>query len=93
MPVNVLVVEIKKALPMVISGLGEHSLEVSSSLKTLEKFYRWTFYIEMICRLLDRHMTDKNLNIMNYLQQYMSVFIRYEEILPHRDESFSSNLR
>ncbi|MFZ1745786.1 MAG: phosphotransferase, partial [Nitrospirales bacterium] len=78
--VSVLVSEIQKALPMFISGLLKNAPEVSSSLKALEKAYRWIFYIEMICRLVDREMTDKNLNMMHYIQKYIKAFNLYEEL-------------
>ncbi len=78
--VSVLGSEIQKALPMLISGLAEHAPEVSSSLKALEKNYRWTFYIEMICRLVDRQMTDTNLDVMHYIQEYIKAFNLYEEL-------------
>ena len=92
-PVSLLVSELKEALSIQISGLAKHALEVSHSLKTLEKVYRWTFYIEMICKFVERHQTDKNLDIMKYLQQYLSVFIRYEFFYSHRDDSLPRNLR
>ncbi|MBA3611814.1 MAG: phosphotransferase [Nitrospirales bacterium] len=86
-PVNVLVAEIEGGLPMCISELAQHTFEISRSLLTLEKFYRWTFYIEMICRLVDRARTDKNLPIMKYLGNYTNAFIRYEEFFSQKDES------
>lgn len=87
-PVNVLVAEIEQGLPMCISELTQHAFEISRSLITSEKFYRWIFYIEMVCRLVDRAMTDKNLPIMKYLQNYTNAFIRYEEFLSQKDESY-----
>ncbi|MDR4462338.1 MAG: hypothetical protein MRJ67_17750 [Nitrospirales bacterium] len=79
-PVSMLGSEIQKALPMLISGLTEDAPEVSSSLKALEKTYRWIFYIEMICRLVDRQMTDTNLDVMHYIQEYIKAFNLYEEL-------------
>ncbi len=87
-PVNVLVAEIEGGLPMCISELTQQALEISRSLITLEKFYRWTFYVEMICRLVDRAMTDKNLPMIKYLRNYTNAFIRYEEFLSQKDESY-----
>ena len=87
-PVNVLVAEIEEGLPMCISELTQHALEISRSLIRSEKFYRWTFYIEMICRLADRAMTDKNLPVMKYLQNYTNAFIRYEEFHSQKGESY-----
>lgn len=78
--VSVLVSEIQKALPMVISELTAKAPEVSISLKALEKTYRWIFYLEMISRLIDREMTDENLNVMHYIQEYLKAFNLYEEL-------------
>jgi choline/ethanolamine kinase len=91
-PVSVLGSEIKKALPMFISRLAENAAEVSSSLKALEKAYRWVFYIELICRLVDREMTDKNLNMMHYIQEYIKAFNFYEELYVGENEGQSKNL-
>ena len=85
-PVSVLVSEIQKALPMFISGLTEDAPDVSGSLKALEKNYRWIFYLDMICRLVDREMTDKNLNVMHYIQEYMKAFSLYEELYASEKE-------
>lgn len=79
-PVTALISEINTALPKFTSGLTKNAPEVSSSLKALEKAYRWIFYIEMICRLVDREMTDKNLNMMHYIQEYIKAFNLYEEL-------------
>lgn len=87
-PVDVLVSTIEEGLPMCISELPQQALEISRSLITLEKFYRWTFYIEMICRLVDRAMTDKNLPIMKYLGNYTKAFIRYEDFLSQKGELY-----
>ncbi len=85
-PVSVLVSEIQKALPMFISGLIKNAPEVSSSLKEQEKAYRWIYYLEMICRLVDREMTDKNLNMMHYIQEYIKAFSLYEELYASEKE-------
>ncbi|HNP61913.1 MAG TPA: phosphotransferase [Nitrospirales bacterium] len=79
-PVSMLGSEVMKALPMFISKLTEHAPEVSSSLKAQEKTYRWIFYIEMIYRLVDRQMTDTNLDVMHYIQEYIKAFNLYEEL-------------
>ncbi|WP_447964772.1 phosphotransferase family protein [Nitrospira sp. Ecomares 2.1] len=79
-PVSKLGSEVMKALPMFISKLTEHAPEVSSSLKALEKTYRWIFYIEMIYRLVDRQMTDTNLDVMHYIQEYIKAFNLYEDL-------------
>jgi choline/ethanolamine kinase len=92
-PVTELVSEINTALPMFISGLAENAPEVSNSLKTCEKGYRWIFYLEMICRLVDREMTDKNLNMMHYIQEYIKAFSLYEDLCGNENERHSKNPR
>ncbi len=92
-PVAALISEINTALPMFISGLTQKAPEVSSSLKALEKAYRWIYYLEMICRLVDREMTDNNLNVMHYIQEYMKAFSLYEELSVREKEGHSGNLR
>ncbi|MGP0591594.1 phosphotransferase family protein [Nitrospira sp. T9] len=84
--VSVLVSEIQKALPMVISELTAKAPEVSSSLKALEKNYRWIYYLEMMSRLIDREMTDNNLNVMHYIQEYLKAFSLYEELYASEKE-------
>lgn len=85
-PVSVLRSEIQKALPMFILELTENAPEVSRSLKALEKTYRWIFYIEKICGLVDREMTDKNLNIKHYIQENIKAFNLYEELCTGKNE-------
>jgi len=85
-PVIQLVAEIKKALPFVISSLSKKTPTISNSLGQLEKVYRWIYYIEKIGLEVAREMTDKNLNILEIILQYIEVFNRYEEILTGNTE-------
>jgi aminoglycoside phosphotransferase (APT) family kinase protein len=73
--------EINKALPYLISPLSLKSRELSKSISSLERTYRLLYYIERIGMLVEREMTDTNLNIMETITKYIDVFSNYEEIL------------
>ena len=55
--------------------------DVSHSLLSLEKIYRWLYYIELICMLVEREITDSNLDIMDYILRYIEAFNQYEEMI------------
>ena len=80
-PVDTIVSEINEALPFFISELAKKAPDISHSLLSLEKVYRWLYYLERICMLMEREITDTNLNIVDYISQYIDAFSRYEEIL------------
>jgi thiamine kinase-like enzyme len=73
--------EINEALPIVISSLASKSLSISRSLDQLANIYRWTYYIEEIWQMVEREMTDKNLEIVELTLQYIEAFNRYEKAL------------
>jgi len=79
-PVTQLVSEINEALPCVISSLAKKTPTIANSLRQLEKVYLWIYYIEEICKGVEREMTDKNLNIVEDILHYIEAFNRYEEI-------------
>lgn len=79
-PVSTLMTEVQKALPHFILELAKKAQDVSQSIRCLENVYRWTFYIEMLCRLIERKMSDKNLNVLYYISRYLDAFTRYEEM-------------
>lgn len=79
-PVSQLVAEIKQALPFVITSLSKKMPTISKNLKQLEEVYRWIYYIEEMCRQVERETTDNNLNILEIILQYIEVFNQYEEI-------------
>ena len=80
-PVNTLISEINEALPCFISKLAEKAPDISKNLLALASVYRWLYYVERISMLLERQMTDTNLNILNYISRYIDVFNSYEEVL------------
>jgi hypothetical protein len=79
--VHDLVLEINKALPFFISQLSLKSREISESISSLGNIYRLLYYIERICMLLERAMTDTNLDVLGKLTIYIDVFKKYEEVL------------
>jgi thiamine kinase-like enzyme len=80
-PVSTLIAEVQKALPLFISELAKDAQEVALSARQGEHVYRWTFYIEMLGRLIEREMSDHNLNMLSYISRYLETFNRYEELL------------
>ena len=79
-PVTQLVSEINEALACVMSSLAEKTPTISNSLRQLDKVYIWIYYIEEICKGVEGEMTDKNLNIVEDILQYIEAFNRYEEM-------------
>jgi len=80
-PVPTLALEIKEALPFFISSLDKKAPHISKSLLQLKNVYRWIYYVEHICKEVEREATDKNLNILEDILGYIEAFSRYEEIL------------
>jgi hypothetical protein len=78
-PVSTIVSESNEALPFFISSLAKKAPDISNSLLSLEKTYRWLYYIERICMLVDREITDTNLDIMDFIWRYIEAFNQYEE--------------
>ena len=79
--VSTLILEVQKALPLFMAELAKKAQDVSESIRRMESVYRWIFYIEMLCRLIEREMSDKNLNVLYYISRYLEAFNGYEEIL------------
>ena len=79
-PVDTVVSEINEALPFFISKLAEKAPDISNSLLNSEKVYRWLYYIEQVCRLVEREMSDTYLNILDYILRCIEAFNQYEEI-------------
>lgn len=80
-PVSTMIVEVQKALPLFIAEVAKTAQDVSRSIRGMEKVYRWTFYLEMLCRLIERERSDKNLNVLNSISRYLEAFNDYEEML------------
>jgi len=71
--------ELDQALPAFISGVDVKALDVSAYLSTSLNTYRRLYYMEYLCKLMERLLTDKSLNIMDYIMRYIDVFSLYEE--------------
>lgn len=80
-PVSTLIWEVQKALPLFVAELTKTSQVVSQSIMRMESIYRWIFYVEMLCRLIEREMSDENLNMMNAIVRYFEAFDQYEEMV------------
>jgi len=78
--------EINEGLPNFISGLALKIPEIAHSLSRFEKAYRWIYYVEEVCKGLERERTDKNLNILEDILGYINAFTRYEEFLICKDQ-------
>jgi len=74
--------ELNQALPFFISNLDKKASHISNSLIQLKNVYRWIYYVEQICKEVEREMTDKNLNILDDILEYIAAFNTYEELLP-----------
>ncbi|MDQ7788259.1 MAG: phosphotransferase [Thermodesulfovibrionales bacterium] len=79
--VHDLVLEINEAFPFFISKLSLKSREISESISSLGSIYRLLYYIERINMLLERAMTDTNLDVMGKISIYIDVYRKYEEFL------------
>lgn len=73
--------EINEALPVVMSILDFKRFDTSENIITLENIYRRLYYIELICKLAERKMTDNRLNIMDFILRYVEAFSSYENLL------------
>jgi len=79
-PVTTLVSEINETFPLFVSSLAKKAPDISHSVVSLSEIYRWLYYIERICMLVERKTTDKNLNILAEILRYIEACNRYEEI-------------
>jgi thiamine kinase-like enzyme len=78
--------EINEGLPNFISGLAMKIPEIACSISHFEKVYRWVYYVEEVCKGLERERTDKNLNILEDILGYIEAFTQYEELLAWKDQ-------
>lgn len=85
-PARILVSEINEAMPLFNSSLDKKGIKTFENVTKLEKVYRWVYYIEQVCKEVEREGTDKNLNIMDNILKYIEVFNEYEEILTGKFE-------
>jgi len=79
LPVDQIVSEICEALPKVISGLSLRMPDLSADILSMAYIYRWLFYIEYLCKLVERDVTDNRLNMTDYMMKYIKAFRAYED--------------
>lgn len=71
-----LVTEINQAIRALQSAIATKAPEIASTLESLSNIYRWLYYIERICMLLERNFSKKLLEVVS---RSISVFKNYEE--------------
>jgi len=79
-PVAQMVSEVNEALPYFISQLSLMSPDITDNLLASVKTYRHLYYIERLCMLVERGLTDKYLNMKDYIFRYIKAFQTYEDI-------------
>jgi len=79
-PVRSIVSEIDAALPIFLDRVSRKAPDVSESICRWEECYRWTFFIEILSKLVSRERSDKNLDIKNYIVRYIHTFAEYEKL-------------
>lgn len=80
-PVATVASELNEALPMFISNLEKKAPPIFHSLTQFQNVYRWIYYVEQICKTVEREMTDKNLDMLGRTLRYIDAFNAYEKIL------------
>ena len=70
--------EVNTLLPIFISQLSTKASAITDSIASLQKVYRWLYYIERISMLLEREMTDANLNIKERILRFIEMYQEYE---------------
>ncbi len=85
-PVPTLASELKEAIPFFVANLDGKAPAISHSLRQQGNIYRWIYYVEQICKEVEREATDKNLNILQDILGYIETFSRYEELLVLQDQ-------
>ena len=89
LPLDKLGAEINVALPYFISKLDLIAPDISKSLKSFEKIYRWIYYVERIYMLIEREKYDTKHNIMNVILRFIEIFNAYEETCSEHIEKLS----
>jgi hypothetical protein len=72
--------EIKEALPLFISKLASKDSKFAVNGSTAETTYRSLYYIEFVCKLMERQMTEKRLDIMDFIFRYIEAFNNYDNV-------------
>jgi thiamine kinase-like enzyme len=71
-----LVSEIRQGIRSLQSSIASRAPKIASTLKSFSDIYRWIYYIERICMLLER---DFNQRILDVISRSIDVFNQYEE--------------
>ncbi len=80
-PLNNLPPKLHESLTFFTSELSLKDSTLKSNFEVNNHVYRWIFYIEFIRRLIEREITDSNLDIMDYIIRYIDGFNYYELLL------------
>ena len=78
-PIATVVWEVHEALPEFLSKLTQKAPEITESLVHKEAVYRRVYYIEQICRMVEREMTDTRPNMMDFILGSVKAFENYDE--------------
>ena len=73
--------EIRETLPFYLSRLSLKLLDISKDILAIEDVYRKIFYIERIFNLIERNITDNQLNILDFIARYIDAFIQYDKLV------------
>lgn len=79
---NDMALEINKLLPLFVAGLREKAADISDSIISMPKVYRWLYYLERISMLLEREKTDTNLDIRKRILRFIEMYQEYETLCP-----------
>ncbi len=74
------VTESEEALSSMVSRIAHENQAMAIALQQSENVYRWLYYIERISMLIERKVTDKNLDISDMILRYLDAFNRCEEM-------------
>jgi thiamine kinase-like enzyme len=83
-PVDEMFQELNESLQLFLDSPTMIRSSIKNNVSSLINEYRRIFYLEMLCILLQRHTTDKNLNILDFILRYIDAFNSYEKILKYR---------
>ena len=83
------VLEIAQALPSFIIKMSEYRPDISNSLLSGNDIYRWLYYIEEICKLMERSVTDTRLDIADFILRYINAFYQYEQYMSSESDKLT----
>ena len=86
-PIETVASEIGQAFSSFVSQMSAKDPALSASAIELEDVYRRVFYVEQICGDMRRTLTDKNLNIGDFISRHIDAYRRYEQIVKGKTAS------